>query len=534
MSASKLENAKHCDYQSPLATRYASKEMRYNFSDQHKFSTWRKLWIYLAKAEMELGLDITPEQIAEMESHVDDIDFEAAAKEEKSTRHDVMAHVHVFGNQCPKAAPIIHLGATSCYVGDNTDLIILRRGFDILLPKLANVLSNLSKFALEHRDLPTLGFTHLQPAQLTTVGKRATLWLQDLLMDERALSRAKDDLKFRGVKGTTGTQASFLQLFNDVCVWRSQSSELPLLVFLLCDQSFVYIRHRNFVAQNASKRIFLHFQPKEGDGEKVKKLDRLVTQMAGFERHYAVTGQTYSRKVDVECLNVLSSLGSTVHKICTDIRLLANMKEVEEPFESTQIGSSAMPYKRNPMRSERCCSIARHLMTLANNCLQTAATQWMERTLDDSANRRITLSEAFLSADVILMTLQNITEGLVVYPEVIARHIAQELPFMTAENIIMAMVKAGGDRQVCHEKIRVLSQEASAQVKQHGKDNDLVERIRRDSYFAPILNQLNDLLNPQTFIGRAPQQVVEFIDEEVSPVLKNYEGFLGQSVELNV
>ncbi|CAL7933099.1 unnamed protein product [Xylocopa violacea] len=485
MSASKLENAKHCDYQSPLATRYASKEMRYNFSDQHKFSTWRKLWIYLAKAEMELGLDITPEQIAEMESHVDDIDFEAAAKEEKSTRHDVMAHVHVFGNQCPKAAPIIHLGATSCYVGDNTDLIILRRGFDILLPKLANVLSNLSKFALEHRDLPTLGFTHLQPAQLTTVGKRATLWLQDLLMDERALSRAKDDLKFRGVKGTTGTQASFLQLFN-------------------------------------------------GDGEKVKKLDRLVTQMAGFERHYAVTGQTYSRKVDVECLNVLSSLGSTVHKICTDIRLLANMKEVEEPFESTQIGSSAMPYKRNPMRSERCCSIARHLMTLANNCLQTAATQWMERTLDDSANRRITLSEAFLSADVILMTLQNITEGLVVYPEVIARHIAQELPFMTAENIIMAMVKAGGDRQVCHEKIRVLSQEASAQVKQHGKDNDLVERIRRDSYFAPILNQLNDLLNPQTFIGRAPQQVVEFIDEEVSPVLKNYEGFLGQSVELNV
>ncbi|CAL7933097.1 unnamed protein product [Xylocopa violacea] len=450
----------------------------------HK-SDRRKLINFLEKCLLELGLDITPEQIAEMESHVDDIDFEAAAKEEKSTRHDVMAHVHVFGNQCPKAAPIIHLGATSCYVGDNTDLIILRRGFDILLPKLANVLSNLSKFALEHRDLPTLGFTHLQPAQLTTVGKRATLWLQDLLMDERALSRAKDDLKFRGVKGTTGTQASFLQLFN-------------------------------------------------GDGEKVKKLDRLVTQMAGFERHYAVTGQTYSRKVDVECLNVLSSLGSTVHKICTDIRLLANMKEVEEPFESTQIGSSAMPYKRNPMRSERCCSIARHLMTLANNCLQTAATQWMERTLDDSANRRITLSEAFLSADVILMTLQNITEGLVVYPEVIARHIAQELPFMTAENIIMAMVKAGGDRQVCHEKIRVLSQEASAQVKQHGKDNDLVERIRRDSYFAPILNQLNDLLNPQTFIGRAPQQVVEFIDEEVSPVLKNYEGFLGQSVELNV
>lgn len=485
MSSSTVENSEYCDYRSPLATRYASKEMRYNFSDQHKFSTWRKLWIYLAKAEMELGLAITPEQIAEMEAHANDIDFEAAAREEKATRHDVMAHVHVFGNQCPNAAPIIHLGATSCYVGDNTDLIILRQGFDILLPKLANVLSRLAGFARQHRDLPTLGFTHLQPAQLTTVGKRATLWLHDLLMDERALRRARNDLKFRGVKGTTGTQASFLQLFD-------------------------------------------------GDGEKVKQLDRLVTKMAGFEKHYPVTGQTYSRKVDVECLNALSSLGSTVHKICSDIRLLANMKEVEEPFESTQIGSSAMPYKRNPMRSERCCSIARHLMTLANNALQTAATQWMERTLDDSANRRITLSEAFLSADVILMTLQNITEGMVVYPKVIARHIAQELPFMTAENVIMAMVKAGGDRQVCHEKIRVLSQEAGAQVKQHGKDNDLVERIKKDSYFAPILGQLNDLLDPRTFVGRAPEQVVEFLEEEVHPVLENYQGLLGGSVELNI
>ncbi|XP_076764903.1 adenylosuccinate lyase-like [Xylocopa sonorina] len=485
MSAFQQQNGKHWDYQSPLATRYASKEMRFNFSDQRKFSTWRKLWVFLATAEMELGLDITAEQIAEMESHVDEIDFEAAAKEEKATRHDVMAHVHVFGNQCPKAAPIIHLGATSCYVGDNTDLIVLREGFNILLPKLANVLSNLSKFAMEHRDLPTLGFTHLQPAQLTTVGKRATLWLQDLLMDERALRRARDDLKFRGVKGTTGTQASFLQLFN-------------------------------------------------GDGEKVKQLDNLVTKMAGFERHYGVTGQTYSRKVDVECLNALSSLGSTVHKICSDIRLLASMKEIEEPFEATQIGSSAMPYKRNPMRSERCCSIARHLMTLVNNCLQTAAVQWMERTLDDSANRRITLSEAFLSADVILMTLQNVTEGLVVYPKVIHKHLAQELPFMTSENVIMAMVKAGGDRQVCHEKIRVLSQEASAEVKQQGKDNDLVERIQRDPYFAPICDQLSQLMDPKTFIGRAPQQVLEFITEEVSPILKNYEQVLGQSVELNV
>ncbi|XP_076235597.1 adenylosuccinate lyase [Calliopsis andreniformis] len=485
MSVSVAENSEYSDYRSPLATRYASKEMRYNFSDQHKFSTWRQLWIYLAKAEMELGLAITPDQIAEMQTHVNDINFEEAAKEEKATRHDVMAHVHVFGKQCPKAAPIIHLGATSCYVGDNTDLIILRKGFDILLPKLANVLLRLAKFAMEYRSLPTLGFTHLQPAQLITVGKRASLWLHDLLMDERALRRARDDLKFRGTKGTTGTQASFLQLFN-------------------------------------------------GDGEKVKQLDRLVTNMAGFEKHYSVTGQTYSRKVDVECLNVLSSLGSTVHKICSDIRLLANMKEIEEPFESTQIGSSAMPYKRNPMRSERCCSIARHLMTLTNNGLQTAATQWMERTLDDSANRRITLSEAFLSADVILMTLQNITEGLVVYPKVIARHVAQELPFMTTENIIMAMVQAGGDRQVCHEKIRVLSHEAGAQVKQHGLDNDLVDRIKNDPYFSPILSRLDSLLDPSTFVGRAPEQVTEFLEEEVHPVLENYKSQLGSIVELNI
>ncbi|XP_014481773.1 PREDICTED: adenylosuccinate lyase [Dinoponera quadriceps] len=485
MSLSKVEDNMYRDYRSPLSTRYASKEMRYNFSDQNKFSTWRKLWIYLAKAEMELGLAIKPEQIAEMEAHVDDIDFEAAAEEEKATRHDVMAHVHVFGEQCPQAAPIIHLGATSCYVGDNTDLLILRQGFDILLPKLAGVLRHLAKFAFERRNLPTLGFTHLQPAQLTTVGKRATLWLQDLVMDERAISRARNDLRFRGVKGTTGTQASFLQLFN-------------------------------------------------GDGEKVKQLDALVTKMAGFEKYYGVTGQTYSRKVDIECLNALSSLGATVHKICTDLRLLANMKEIEEPFESTQIGSSAMPYKRNPMRSERCCSVARHLMTLSNNTLQTAATQWMERTLDDSANRRLTLAEAFLSADTILMTLQNIMEGLVVYPKVIAKHVAQELPFMSAENIIMATVKAGGDRQVCHEKIRVLAQEAGVQVKQHGLDNDLVDRIKKDPYFGPILSKLDVLLDPSTFVGRAPEQVVEFLEEEVYPVLEKYKNLESKTVELNI
>ncbi|XP_046821085.1 adenylosuccinate lyase isoform X1 [Vespa crabro] len=479
-----METNEYSDYRSPLATRYASKEMRYNFSEQKKFSTWRKLWVYLAKAEMQLGLAITQEQINEMETHIDNIDFEAVTKVEKATRHDVMAHVHVFGKQCPKAAPIIHLGATSCYVGDNTDLLVLHEGFQILLPKLAKIIQNLSKFATEHAYVPTLGFTHLQPAQLTTVGKRASLWLHDLLMDERALLRAKNDLKFRGVKGTTGTQASFLQLFD-------------------------------------------------GDSEKVKQLDALVTKMAGFEKHYAVTGQTYSRKVDVECLIVLSSLGSTVHKICTDIRLLANMKELEEPFEMTQIGSSAMPYKRNPMRSERCCSIARHLITLCSNAFQTAATQWMERTLDDSAIRRITLSEAFLSADVILMTLQNITEGLVVYPKVIAKHVAQELPFMCSENIIMAMVKAGGDRQICHEKIRVLSQEAGDQVKQHGLDNDLIDRIKRDPYFEPIISQLDDLLNPSTFVGRAPEQVIEFIKEEVHPVLKKYK-YMSGPVELNI
>ncbi|XP_021937009.1 adenylosuccinate lyase isoform X2 [Zootermopsis nevadensis] len=433
----------------------------------------------------ELGLAITDDQISEMESHVYDVDFAKAAAEEKLTRHDVMAHVHVFAALCPKAAPIIHLGVTSCYVGDNTDLIILRDGFDLLLPKLAGCIQRLAQFADKYKNLPTLGFTHLQPAQLTTVGKRACLWLQELMMDERALRRARDDLRFRGVKGTTGTQASFLQLFN-------------------------------------------------GDSSKVKALDQLVTKMAGFQCSFIICGQTYPRKVDVESIAVLSSLGATVHKICSDIRLLANMKELEEPFETTQIGSSAMPYKRNPMRSERACSIARHLMTLQGNTIQTAATQWMERTLDDSANRRITLAEAFLSADSILVTLQNICEGIVVYPKVIERHITQELPFMSAENVIMAMVKAGGDRQVCHEQIRVFSQEAGTQVKQHGMDNDLVERIRKSPYFAPIIPQLDTLLDPKTFIGRAPEQVTEFLQEEVYPVLKQYKGKTDKTAVLEI
>lgn len=421
----------------------------------------------------ELGLNINQEQIAEMEANLENIDFKAATEEERLTRHDVMAHVHVFSKQCPKASPIIHLGATSCFVGDNTDLIILRDALDLLLPRVASVIKSLSDFAMQYRDLPTLGFTHLQPAQLTTVGKRCTLWINDLLMDERNLSDCRRYLRFRGVKGTTGTQASFLELF-------------------------------------------------EGDSAKVKALDKRVTQLAGFEKTYAVTGQTYSRKVDVDIISALSSLGATIHKMCSDLRLLASMKEIEEPFEATQIGSSAMPYKRNPMRSERCCALARHLISQHSNAANTHAVQWMERTLDDSANRRLTLSEAFLAADACLLTLLNISQGLVVYPKVIERHIAQELPFMAAENVIMAMVKAGGDRQVCHEKIRVLSHEAGAQVKQHGKDNDLVERIQNDSYFQPILNQLEHILDAKTFTGRAAEQVQEFVDEEVAPILLKY------------
>jgi len=366
-------------YKSPLSTRYASKEMQFLFSDQNKFSTWRRLWVWLARAESRLGLEISDAQIAEMELQISNIDFEAAAAEERLTRHDVMAHVHVFAKQCPSAAPVIHLGATSCYVGDNTDLIVLRDALKLLLPRVASVIARLSQFAQTYKDQPTLGFTHLQPAQLTTVGKRACLWIQDLIMDERALSRCLEDLRFRGVKGTTGTQASFLQLFN-------------------------------------------------GDGEKVKHLDELVTELAGFKKAYAVTGQTYSRKVDVEVVGALASLGTTIHKMCSDLRILASRKELEEPFETTQIGSSAMPYKRNPMRSERCCALARHLITLFSSAANTHATQWLERTLDDSANRRLTLSEAFLAADAALLTLLNISQGLVVYPKVIDATLARSCP----------------------------------------------------------------------------------------------------------
>ncbi|XP_028395582.1 adenylosuccinate lyase-like [Dendronephthya gigantea] len=472
-------------YRSPLTSRYASKEMSYNFSDDKKFTTWRKLWLYLAKAEKELGLDITDEQISEMENNLTKIDYKMASEEEKKRRHDVMAHVHTFAACCPKAAPIIHLGATSCYVGDNTDLIVLKDGLNILLPKLARCCERLSKFANEHKSLPTLGFTHFQPAQLTTVGKRACLWISDLLLDLANLMHVEQSLRFRGVKGTTGTQASFLALFD-------------------------------------------------GNDEKVEKLDELVTSMAGFKNAYIVTGQTYSRKVDLDILNALGSLGASVHKICTDIRLLASMKEVEEPFEKSQIGSSAMPYKRNPMRCERCCSLARHLMTLVGNAQQTAATQWLERTLDDSANRRISLPEAFLTADIILNTLQNVSEGLIVYPKVIERHIKQELPFMASENIIMAVVKNGGDRQECHERIRVLSQQAASIVKTEGGDNDLVERILNDDYFKIVHDKLDQILDPKSFIGRAPYQVARFLKEEVEPKLVLFDGKLDIKATINV
>lgn len=472
-------------YQSQLTSRYASKEMGYNFSNHKKFSTWRKLWWILAKAEQKLGITITDEQLDEMEKNIDNIDYEMAAAEEKSRRHDVMAHVYTFGVAAPKAAPIIHLGCTSCYVGDNADLIIIRDAVNIILPKLARCIDRLSKFALHHKDLPCLGFTHFQPAQLTTVGKRACLWISDLMMDLESLSKLKNEMKFRGVKGTTGTQASFLTLFD-------------------------------------------------GDHDKVEKLDELVTQLAGFTKTYTVTGQTYPRKFDYTVLSTLGGMGASIHKICTDIRLLASMKEIEEPFEKNQIGSSAMAYKRNPMRSERCCGLSRHLMTLVADAQNTAAVQWLERTLDDSSNRRLCISEAFLTADVILNTLQNITEGLVVYPCVIGRHVNQELPFMATENVIMAMVKAGGNRQDCHEEIRKLSQLSSKEVKEFGRDNNLVELIKSNDYFQPIHANLDKLLDAKTFIGRAPQQVIKFIENDVAYALADYKEQLEGTAEVNV
>ncbi|KAJ1987055.1 adenylosuccinase ade13 [Dimargaris cristalligena] len=475
-------------YQSPLTSRYASEEMSFNFSNDKRFSTWRKLWLNLATAEQQLGLtDITDDMLEEMRQNLTNIDYDLVAEEERRRRHDVMAHVHAFGVVCPKAAPIIHLGATSCFVTDNADLIILRDGLDILISKLVRAIDSLTNFAVAHKDLPTLGFTHFQPAQLTTVGKRATLWIQELLWDLRNLERVRNDLLFRGAKGTTGTQASFMALFDNQV-------------------------------------------------DKVEALDQLVTKLSGFAKPYAVTGQTYLRKVDADILNAMASFGSTAHKIATDIRLLANLKEIEEPFEKNQIGSSAMAYKRNPMRCERICSLARHIMALASDALNTNSVQWLERTLDDSANRRISLPEAFLTTDIVLSVLQNVSDGLVVYPKVIERRIQQELPFMATENIIMAMVKKGGDRQVCHEHIRVLSHQSGYHVKVEGGENDLISRIREEPYFAPIIEDLPALLNPSTFIGAAPTQVVRFIENEVQPALAPYTEAISQkqAVQLQV
>ncbi len=471
-------------YENPLVARYASAEMSYVFSPHKKFSTWRRLWLALAESQQALGLDISNDQLQAMRGSLEDLDLEAAAAYERRFRHDVMAHVHAWGDQVPQARPIIHLGATSCFVGDNTDLVLLREGLDLLRPRLARAISRLAGFAREHRALPTLGFTHFQPAQLTTVGKRACLWLQELLMDLRALERAREDLRFRGVKGTTGTQASFLALFD-------------------------------------------------GDHDKVEELDRRVSAAFGFTERYRVTGQTYPRKVDHEVVSALGSFGATAHRIATDIRLLANLKELEEPFGKQQIGSSAMAYKRNPMRSERVCSLARHLVSLSQDTAWTTALQWMERTLDDSANRRICLPEAFLAADAIVGILDNIFDGLVVYPAVIGRRIASELPFMATENIIMAMVRRGSDRQEVHEAIRTHSMEAARVVKDEGGENDLIERIRGDAFFAPIHSDLEALLDPSTFTGRAQQQVEAFLAEEVEPALSAYE-LGGEATELKV
>lgn len=461
----------HDRYENPLITRYASAEMSRAWSAQTKHSTWRRLWTALADAERELGLDVSAEQVAELRAAVDDVDFEAAARYERELRHDVMAHVHAYGDQCPNARGVIHLGATSCFVTDNTELIQIRTSLELVRRRLAAVIDQLASFAAEHRDLPCLGFTHMQPAQPTTVGKRATLWCYDLVLDLEEVEHRLKNLRFRGVKGTTGTQASFLKLFD-------------------------------------------------GDHDKVEQLDRLVTEKMGFSDTYAVTGQTYSRKIDAQVLAVLSGVGQSAHKAGSDLRLLQHMKEIEEPFETKQIGSSAMAYKRNPMRSERMCALARFAIGLGSNAEQTAAVQWMERTLDDSANRRLSLPQAFLTIDAVLILYRNVADGLVVYPQVIGGRLESELPFMATEDVLMAAVRAGGDRQDLHERIRVHSQEAARQVKEHGKANDLIERLRSDKAFAAV--DLEDVLDARRYIGRAPEQVDAFISNVVDPIREQY------------
>lgn len=475
---------KNC-YNTPLNTRYASKEMSYLFSEEMKFKTWRKLWVALAESEKELGLNISDEQIAELKANMDNINYEVAEEREKEIRHDVMSHIYAYGVQCPKAKGIIHLGATSCFVGDNTDLIIMKQALYVIREKIINVINSLSEFALKYKDLPTLGFTHLQPAQLTTVGKRATLWIQDLLLDMENLDFVIDHMRFRGVKGTTGTQASFMELFN-------------------------------------------------GDEELVKKLDQMVTQKMGFSKEFKVTGQTYTRKLDSIILNTLSEVAQSAYKFSNDLRLLQNMKEVEEPFEKNQVGSSAMPYKRNPMRSERISALSRYIIVDSLNPAITASTQWFERTLDDSANKRISVAEAFLALDGVLNLYLNVTSGLVVYDKVITSHVMRELPFMATENIMMEAVKKGGDRQNLHERIRMHSMAASRIVKEEGKDNDLIERIINDKAFNLTKEEILNLIDPIKFTGRASGQVVDFLNTEVNPILKSNIDSLGYNASITV
>ncbi len=470
-------------YDNPLIERYASREMAALWGPQRKFSTWRKLWLLLAETQAELGLPITPEQLEELRQHVEDINYEAAARYERELRHDVMAHIRAYGDLCAKARGIIHLGATSCYVTDNTDLILIRDSLLLLRRRLVNVIDALARFAEKWRDQPCLSFTHFQPAQPTTVGKRACLWAYDFVMDLEDLEYRLQKLKARGVKGTTGTQASFLALF-------------------------------------------------QGDHTKVEELDRRVTEKMGFAHSYPVTGQTYPRKVDGHILDLLSGIAQSAHKMATDLRLLAHRKEVEEPFETTQVGSSAMPYKRNPMRCERICGLARFVMSLQTSAAMTAATQWLERTLDDSANRRLVLPQAFLAVDAILILCQNVAQGLVVYPRVIERNLRLELPFMATEEILVAAVARGGDRQELHERLRQHSQMAAYRIKAEGAENDLLDRLAADPAFAGL--DLERLLDPQRFIGRAPQQVDQFILQIVEPIRKKFAHDLGTSAEVKV
>lgn len=474
------------NYESPLSSRYASDKMQYIFSPDKKFSTWRRLWAALARAEMELGLPVSQEQVDELEAHLTDIDYDMAAEKERELRHDVMAHIHTYGALCPEAMPIIHLGATSCYVGDNTDIIIMREGLVLLRDKLVRVLNALAQFSDKYKSLPTLGFTHFQAAQLVTVGKRATLWMNELLQDLDEVEYRISSLKLLGCKGTTGTQASFLELFN-------------------------------------------------GDHEKCKELDRRIAREMGFEDTIPVSGQTYSRKVDAAVLATLSGIAQSSCKFATDVRLLCHLKEVEEPFEASQIGSSAMPYKRNPMRCERICSLARYVIADAANPAYTAATQWFERTLDDSANKRISVPEAFLAVDAILNIYENVASGLVVHEKVIEKHIMEELPFMASENIMMDAVKRGGDRQELHERIRVHSQEAGRNVKDFGLTNNLIDLLASDPMFGLSREELSAHMEPSRYIGRCPEQVTDFLNDYVRPVLEaNRSALEGKAAELKV